>query len=301
MRNRKYAPFLLAIIGIGVIVLAGLIMLLFQSLAGLRQHPAPLAVSNSTPIPAPVASDTPRPTEEQYASSDGGMLKWSIGRSIEGREIEVYRWGSGNAGIALIGGLHGHYELNTVRLGEAIVEYFSSDLQRPLPANVSVYVIPILNPDGVAHQSRLNARGVDLNRNWDCKWSDKATYRGDPVSPGSRAFSEPETQALKDFVVSEHIEAIIFYHSAYGSVSVGVCSDRTQLAQALGGVVAAETGYRFFRDGAFFPITGDATGYFNEIGLAAIEIELTDHDNIEWQKNLNGILAALAWVSDSGH
>jgi hypothetical protein len=47
-------------------------------------------------------------------------------------------------------------------------------------------------------------------------------------------------------------------------------------------------------------MTGDATGYFNDMGHAAIEIELTDHDNIEWQRNLNGIISALAWVSEKG-
>jgi g-D-glutamyl-meso-diaminopimelate peptidase len=143
----------------------------------------------------------------------------------------------------------------------------------------------------------LNAREVDLNRNWDCQWEATAMYREQPVSPGVSAFSEPETRALRDFVASEGIDAVLFYHSAHGSVSVGVCSENTALAQDLGEEVAEATGYRLYRGGSFFPMTGDATGYFNQIGIAAIEIELTDHTNVEWERNLDGILAALGWVA----
>lgn len=111
-------------------------------------------------------------------------------------------------------------------------------------------------------------------------------YRDQPVNPGAGPFSEPETRALRDFVTAEEIDADPFYHSADGSVSVGVCSTNTAAAIALGGVVADVTDYRLYTSGSFFPMTGDATGYFNSIGVPAIEIELTDHTNIEWERNL---------------
>lgn len=221
---------------------------------------------------------------------------WSIGYSVEGREIRVYRWGEGPVKVVLVGGIHGGYEINTIKLARKAVEYFDVH-QEEIPSNVELYIIPSLNPDGDKRGSRLNANEVDLNRNWDCKWTANAKYRGKPVNPGKMPFSEPETAALKSFVDQESIDAVIFLHSAYGSVSVGVCSENTKLAQKMGREYAEAAGYKFFGWGAFYPITGDGTGYFNSIGIPSIEIELTDHKHIEWNKNHKGLLAVLRWAS----
>ena len=56
-----------------------------------------------------------------------------------------------------------------------------------------VYVVPNLNPDGAARGSRLNGRGVDLNRNFPAGWKSIGS-RGDPQYSGPRPFSEPETR-----------------------------------------------------------------------------------------------------------
>lgn len=80
-------------------------------------------------------------------------------------------------------------------------------------------VIPVLNPDGLKLKSRLNAKGVDLNRNFPTRdWDEKAhelwkkLNRNPRRYPGDTASSEPETQcALKHietfnphFIVSIH-------------------------------------------------------------------------------------------------
>ena len=48
--------------------------------------------------------------------------------------------------------------------------------------------------------------GVDLNRNFDSKWGEiEGGSSGDPadeIYPGTSAFSEPETQAVRDYVTS---------------------------------------------------------------------------------------------------
>ena len=58
---------------------------------------------------------------------------------------------------------------------EGMVNYFLSDCQeaRDLRKNYIIYVVPMLNIDGVVHgNQRTNLAGFDLNR----KWSDPSPY-----------------------------------------------------------------------------------------------------------------------------
>jgi hypothetical protein len=60
--------------------------------------------------------------------------------------------------------------------------------------------------------------GWILNRNWDYQWQMTATHGMRVVSAGSYPFSEPETAALRDFILLNDVELVIFYHSAMGVV-----------------------------------------------------------------------------------
>ena len=82
---------------------------------------------------------------------------------------------------------------------------------------VDIYFMPVANPDGYEYtwnfvrtwrkNRRVNAGsnncfGVDLNRNWDFEW-DAPGHSKDPCSDlyrGPSPFSEPEPQAIADFV-----------------------------------------------------------------------------------------------------
>ena len=97
-----------------------------------------------------------------------------------------------------------------------------------------MYFVPVLNPDGYVYNEttnpdgggfwRKNRRdnggnsfGVDLNRNYDYEWGrDDVGSSPDPSSEtyrGAGPFSEPETQAIRDFVESREIRAAFNYHS----------------------------------------------------------------------------------------
>lgn len=228
---------------------------------------------------------------------------------MQGQEIRVYRWGTGSATLAFVGGIHGGYEINTIELMNEAVLYFRANPEA-IPDNVSLFIIPSLNPDGERRYrsdpqvrqnpgvARFNANGVDLNRNFDCKWQPESMWRSTRVSGGTSSFSEPETRAIRDFVDDYEIDAIIFYHSQGAWVATGVCSSATPLTKQFGRSVAdAIRVYNYYTSGSSYPVTGDSAGYFNSIGGIALEIELTNHQDIDWDINLRGMLAAIRWVS----
>jgi hypothetical protein len=69
--------------------------------------------------------------------------------------------------------------------------YGTSDMCTYLVNNAETWVIPVLNPDGYNSNSRYNANSVDLNRNCSYMWQSGG-------GSGPSAFSEPETQALRN-------------------------------------------------------------------------------------------------------
>lgn len=242
-------------------------------------------------IPATPPPSLPALPQENYSES------WAFGSTAGTRPLEVKRWGNGEHKLAVVAGIHGQYEANTVALAQQLIRFADAEAAALLPPNTSLYIVPLLNPDGFAGSGRLNDHGVDLNRNWDCKWERQAWLNDQPVNPGVAAFSEPETRALRDLVFSEGIDAIVFLHSAGGSVALGVCHQGTALALQLGERVAEATGYVYYRSGSFYRVTGDATGYFNSVGVTAVEVELRNHADLDWEENVRALRAALAWVA----
>jgi hypothetical protein len=232
-----------------------------------------------------------------------------IGRSVQGRDIEVVRLGLGSRRFFVVGSIHGGVECNTAALVERLAEHF---LERPnlLPPDVTLYLVPLLNPDGCALETRFNARGVDLNRNWGAQnWTTDAQWsRGlVPGSGGPFPFSEPETRALRAWLLA--LQELprrgelqgIFYHSAVpptGLVQPG------QGASALARAFASATGYRYSVEWVGdYVVTGGALDWAAENGLAAMNVELPDRDGPDavpdgWSEthfevNLRGLLAVL--------
>lgn len=86
----------------------------------------------------------------------------------------------------------------------------------------TVYFLPLTNPDGakIALKSnklyKANARGVDLNVNFDAKWGTGASnkrVKGDSDYIGEYPFSENETCALRDFTIKVKPDITVSYHA----------------------------------------------------------------------------------------
>ena len=270
-------------------------------------HPSPIAQQTPTPEPSTTLINQPISptftiTPEIQPFSEGPIV---VTTSIQGRPINAYRYGTGDSARALIGAIHGGYEWNTVTLLSRTMELLD---QYPewIPSNVSLYVIPNMNPDGYAAGTdaviaRMNANLVDLNRNWDYQWQMTATHGTRQVKAGTRPFSEPETRGVRDFIFARNIEAVIFYHSAMGVVFQGAETESSLTAE-LTAVLSEATGYPLQSSIPGQITTGDAIDYLSTVGVAGTEIELTTHaevDDSEFQRNINGIKAFLLWKPET--
>ncbi len=126
-----------------------------------------------------------------------------IGTSVQGRPIVAWTFGSDRARrkVLVVGCIHGNE-----CAGLAITTALRS---AAVPRGVQLWVVPEMNPDGTAADTRQNAHGVDLNRNFPYRWQPIAdpTYYSGPFP-----VSEPETRAAIGLVRRIRPAVTIWYH-----------------------------------------------------------------------------------------
>ncbi len=241
-----------------------------------------------------------------------------IGKSVEGRDITAYHYGTGSTELLFVGGIHGGYEWNTALVSYSLMDYLKAKPE-VVPANVKVTVIPVLNPDGLFKTvgttspftiasvpssqdkqiaGRFNANEVDLNRNFDCDWQANGKWQNRTVSGGANAFSEPESQAIKNYVETNTPTAVVVWYSSAGGVFSsschnGVSTETTQLTK----MFAQASGYPAHESFNFYEITGDMVNWFAKMNVPAISVLLTNHTDIEWSKNQAGVDSLLKFYA----
>ncbi len=244
----------------------------------------------------------------------------TIGSSVQGRKIEAYTFrpvqgGTSTRNLLFVGGIHGGYEWNSVLLAYQAIDYLKANPSL-IPADLSVTIIPNLNPDGVFQVTkkegrftvadipasvpngtgRFNVHSVDLNRNFDCKWQATSTWKTNIVSAGTGAFSEPEAVALKNLVLKNKPLGVVFWHSQSNTVYASECQNGILPGTlAIMKAYSTASGYAEAKTFTSYAITGDAGDWLASINIPAITVELSTHESIEWEKNLAGIKALFSF------
>src|SRR3954467_366739 len=104
---------------------------------------------------------------EAVNASPGLFALEKIGESLEGRSIHHVTIGTGRTGVLLWSQMHGDEPTATAALFD-VFEYIKrhradAAVQRIL-SSLTLYVMPMLNPDGAERFQRRNAQGIDINR-----------------------------------------------------------------------------------------------------------------------------------------
>lgn len=131
-----------------------------------------------------------------------------VGHSVRGRPIVVVRNGDPGAPerVLVFGCIHGD-ETAGMRVARRLVG-------GPPLAEAALWVVPTLNPDGVAADTRGNAHGVDLNRNFPFAWRPL----GGGEYSGPHALSEPESRAARRLILKLKPDLTIWFHQPFGLV-----------------------------------------------------------------------------------
>jgi hypothetical protein len=158
-------------------------------------------VAAATSLRAPAHAADPRPAVIGHRV---------IGKTVAGRKIHAWRVGERDArtkAVALAT-MHGD-ELDVRQILRCIRD------GRPVEG-IDLWLVPVLNRDGVARGTRKNKRGVDLNRNFPVEW---AELDGE-IESGPRPRSEPETRALMRFLNRVDPRFVVSLHQPLHGIDV---------------------------------------------------------------------------------
>jgi protein MpaA len=123
-----------------------------------------------------------------------------LGRSVDGRAITAFEVGNPNGTTVLVVGcIHGN-EPGGISVARRLEQLSPSDLD--------LWIVPVLNPDGRAANTRGNAHGIDLNRNFPYRWRPlNGVYESGP-----RALSEPEARIAYRLILRLRPTVSVWFH-----------------------------------------------------------------------------------------
>lgn len=114
-------------------------------------------------------------------TAERGFAVEQIGHSAQGRPLRHVQWGNGPTHVLLWSQMHGDESTATMALADLLAwlgDAPDDPRVQQLRQQLTLHVVPILNPDGAAVFSRRNAQGIDINRD-------------------ASALASPEARALK--------------------------------------------------------------------------------------------------------
>lgn len=206
--------------------------------------------------------------------------------SFEGRPILVWDRPATSAAprVLIVGGIHGDEPEALAALPALRHALASSTI-------ANVRLIQDINPDGSAHRTRTNARGVDLNRNWPtANFTPRARHGQSPLS-------EPESRLLSYHISDFAPSAIIVYHSARTGPFVNFDGPAEHLAQAFADAAKVGDPRWHVRASMGYPTPGSLgtwAGVEQRIPILTIEFARGHDPHLVTPALIHGTCAAIA-------
>lgn len=214
----------------------------------------PAATGSPVPVTAPPSGGVTSPPHERV-----------IGFSTNGVSLVARRYGTGGGIPVLgVGTIHGD-EAAGLRIVEAL-------RRSPVPTGIELWLIDTVNPDGTAANTRENASGVDLNRNFDSgDW--QLVGEGTERYSGTVPASEPETKAVQTFLQEIRPKLAVWWHQVGNHVDENpLVADHELLVR-----FAEHAGLPRMVTPCGTPCVGNATTYVNSIlGGTSFVVELPE-------------------------
>lgn len=263
---------------------------------------------------------------------------FSIGESTMQKPIYCIKAGTGKRRLFINAAHHGLEYITSALVMRFLSEYFGniknnamiySYNARRLFERTVLYVVPMVNPDGVdlavnginlenKWHCRLadivglpdfkrvwqaNINGVDINHNYDAHWQKIRSKPAPTRYCGEFPESECETRAMVNFTKSVGFDAVIAYHSQGEEIYYDFNGLTASNSYELGQLFSELTGYRLcvpeeaasfggYKD--WFIEKFSKAGFTVEVGLGENPLPLTMLDDI-YRRNLPLMVSALAY------
>jgi carboxypeptidase T len=239
----------------------------------------------------------------------------SIGKSLEGRDIWAIHINtdqeslksnqSTKPGIIYLGAHHAREHLSAeipLMFADYILAQSTDTKIEALLENRDIWIIPMVNPDGAEYDIasgsykmwRKNRRknkdstyGVDLNRNYGYMWGGEGAS-DNPTSDvyrGPEAFSEPETQAVRDWIESHaNLKTLLSLHTfselilyPWGYTYDAITNQKdAQTFEKMAKTMATWNQYKPQQSSDLYITSGDTTDWaYGKHGIFAFTFELS--------------------------
>lgn len=271
MKHRKYI----------IIIIITFIFILFLSQTNIKNFLSKVLFQRDLKNPKYLTFNL----EESLSTKRQLLVKIeTAGISVEGRPIEVIELGEGEEVTLFLGVFHGDepqgkYILN--RLKEYLID--NPDILH----NKKVVLVPVVNPDGLARKTRVNANGVDINRNFPTRdWDSKPTKV--KFMPGIKPLSEPETKAVISILKKYNPQKIISIHSPMRCVNYDGPAKELAIEISKYNKYPVKSYIGYSTPGSF----GTYAGKERNIPVVTLEVPNISDEEV-WSQNKDALIAAI--------
>ncbi len=239
----------------------------------------------------------------------------TCGKSLLGKDIFAFAIGEGDKNIVYVGGTHGIEWLTSLLLlrfiENLVIAYENEEMLsgfdiKDVLKNIKLIIIPELNPDGIEIAIKgeaacgkyraenygickgdfslwsANARGVDINHNFNADWYSLREAERDAgiTSPSPSRYgglfpeSEPETQAITRLCRGIPVEMLITFHSQGEEIFYEYGKNTPEKALYIAKMFSALTDYTLVKNEGLCSSGGLKDWFIEEFKRPAFTIEI---------------------------